>query len=127
MILRLVVAVLTMLGAVPLRICTCGATEVHHPTPPDLLESESSPTPPGANPDDGPHGHDHECAAVKPHPAMSLAVPITLADTPPDITLIVPTVDALSLTATPEPETVEPRSPDPPGTPLYLTFCNLRN
>jgi hypothetical protein len=123
MLVRLLLAVLTLVGAVPLRICTCGAAHLHQATPTPSGEPQA----PGVHTDDGPVGHHHDCPALKPKPAMSLAVPASFADHTTDSTPAV-AGGAFAQEFTPGVcEFVEPRSPDPPNRPLFVHVCNLRN
>jgi hypothetical protein len=129
MIVRLVVAMMTVLGAVPLRICTCGYAHIDHHTPalPCSVERDSGPVTANVVSDDSSHGHHHDCAALKPKPAMSLAVPVAIADLPDLAPMAVFVPLLVETTLAPTPTSAEARSPDPPNRPLYLTLCSLRN
>ena len=127
MVLRAVLAVLTLLGAVPFRVCTCGASHVHHKAaaPP---AHHSHPGCAGHEQTDTAPRHDHDCPAVKPRAAMPQAVTATVAE-PPTVTPLIIALDEvaplLPMIATAD---AEPRSPDPPpDRPLYLTLRTLRN
>jgi hypothetical protein len=127
MLVRWLVVVLALIGAVPVRICTCGAahlfpsapaphdTDCPPPGPEPALESNSNPA----------EHHDADCHFVKPRPIMSLGLQCLPAD--------VPSIDALVLSLA-EPPRLEPlpgytvRDLDPPpDQPLYLTYRVLRN
>jgi hypothetical protein len=73
MIVRLLVVVLTLIGAVPIRICTCGAAHHHDSQPlPEL--------PAGVGADPAHEHHDADCHAVKPRPLMSIGLTCTMMD-----------------------------------------------
>jgi hypothetical protein len=126
MFVRSLLAVLTLLGAVPLRICTCGAAHVHH-APPPILPSEPPPLTPAVSPDDDQPAHAHDCGVHKPRPAMSLAVPVSFADTPADVAVAALTPELPPVVVGIFTADTEPRSPDPPTKPLFLALCTLRN
>jgi hypothetical protein len=128
MVVRAVLAVLTLLGAVPFRVCTCGAAHVHQKAPTPPAEHPSHPGCGGHRPNDPVPDHDDDCPAVKPRAAMPLAVTATVAELPADSLLVI-AVDELPVgEALPKLRSAEPRSPDPPpGQPLYLTLRNFRN
>jgi hypothetical protein len=128
MVVRWLIVVLTLIGAIPVRICTCGAAHHHHPSVPPPRDAD--PEPPGpipviaSNPSPAEH-HDADCHAVKPRPLMSVGLQCIPADVPP--------VDALAA-AFFDPPHLEPASghalrdyDPPPDRPLFLTFRVLRN
>lgn len=124
MLVRLLLTVLTLVGAVPLRICTCGAAHLdHHVTPTQPTE----PQPPGVHTDDNPVGHHHDCPALKPTRSMSVAVAPVMADGTADDTSSVALTGFVIQLPMPPRSHVEPRSPDPPNRPLFVYVCNLRN
>src|SRR5438045_2306242 len=113
MVVRSLLTVLTLLGVVPLRICTCGAAHIHYHAPAPAPSSDPPPSTPAIGEDSGPVHHHHDCGIHKPRPAMSQGVSFVLAE--------VPTDDAAAIlggmpepVAAPAPAAVEPRSPDPP-------------
>jgi hypothetical protein len=129
MVMRAVLAVLTLLGAVPFRVCTCGAAHVHHKAPVAPAEHPTHSGCSGHQTNDSLPDHDHDCPAVKPSAAMSVALTATVAELPPDCPLVFASdVGNSVLTLAATPAHAEPRSPDPPpDQPLYLTLRTLRN
>src|SRR5262245_4641457 len=83
MLVRSFLAVLTLVGVVRLRICTCGAAHVHFRASASVPVEPPPPTP-TASDDSGPVHHHHDCGVHKPRPAMSQAVPFSVADAPID-------------------------------------------
>ncbi len=87
MVVRLLVVVLTLVGAIPVRICTCGAATTTHslPSPPacrtaprlqtglSIIARTSSPA----------EHHDADCHVVKPRPLMSHGLQFDVVDVPP--------------------------------------------
>ena len=128
MVVRALLAVLTLLGAVPFRVCTCGAAHVHQKAPAPQPDHASHTGCGGHQAADDPPVHDHDCPAVKPRAAMPLAVAATVAELPTDCPIVIVGDESpASQTLTPL-VSAEPRSPDPPpGQPLYLTLRTLRN
>lgn len=127
MVVRAVLAVLTLLGAVPFRVCTCGAAHVHHKAPVLPAERHSHDGCAEHQTIDRPAEHDQNCPAVKPRAAMPHAVTATVADVPPHSPLVVPLDEPVNA-ALAELSSAEPRSPDPPpDQPLYLTLRTFRN
>ena len=61
MSVRVLVVVLTVIGAVPIRICTCGAAHPCDNVPEPVREA-----PAGVTADPAQHEHDADCHAVKP-------------------------------------------------------------
>ena len=129
MVLRALIAVLTLVGAVPFRVCTCGAAHTHHHASPP--PAHDAPDPCGHSacaPQEEPPQHDHDCPAVKPRCAMAVAVPATPADTQFGEAPIAPLPQLSVLAPRPTSPGAKPRSPDPPpDRPLYLTLLTLRN
>jgi hypothetical protein len=126
MLVRWLVVVLALIGAIPVRVCTCGAAHHHASSP---LPSNDPDSTPGSSPEcsaePAREHHDLECHAVKPRPLMSLGLQ---ADTPAD-----PPTDAIAADVV-EPPVRKPLcgypfrdSDPPPNRPLYLTFGVLRN
>jgi hypothetical protein len=128
MVLRAVLAVLTLLGAVPFRVCTCGASHVHHKAPVLPPDHDSHPGCVGHPPTQSPPEHDRDCPAVKPRATMPLAVTASVAELPSDSPLVV-AIDESEVAGAFSPVAIaEPRSPDPPpDKPLYITLRTLRN
>jgi hypothetical protein len=127
MVLRALLAVTTLLGAVPFRVCTCGAAHVHHALPATPCEDAGGCCDPTAV-SESTAEHDHDCLAVKPRAAMSVAVSASVADVPAASLHLFALPADLSLQGDFPRVAVEPRSPDPPpDRPLYLTLKILRN
>ena len=128
MVLRALIAVLTLVGAVPFRVCTCGAAHIHHQAPPPAPEAPDSCGHSACAPQKEPQQHDHDCPAVKPRCAMAVAVPATPADTQVADAPIAFLPELSVLAPRPPSPGAKPRSPDPPpDRPLYLTLLTLRN
>jgi hypothetical protein len=125
MSIRLVVAMLMLVGPLPARVCTCAAAEVH-----DLGESDS---PTADLPDEDGHcGHSHgkhrpDCPAVNPQvaapDAVSPSASVTASDLVPDAPSPIPSLVWTVVTP------VVPAAPGPTARrlPLYITFRSLRN
>jgi hypothetical protein len=128
-VLRAVIAVMTLVGAVPFRVCTCGAAHIHHHAPPVPLPESPEPLAPALGvPNDSHPVHDHDCLAVKPRCAMSVAVPATPADEDVPAAFVAHLLEVAVLQPTADAPAPKPRSPDPPpDRPLFLTFLTLRN
>jgi hypothetical protein len=131
MVVRLLVVVLTVVGAIPVRICTCGAAHHHHhtPAPKPLCGHDHAPLPgssPVVVPDPEPaEHHDADCHAVKPRPLMSVGLQLDFTDVPP--------ADAMAVALPERPEVVPTPGyairdfHPPPNRPLFLSLCVLRN
>lgn len=134
--IRVLVAVLTLLGSMPLRVCTCGAAHSHSPEPaphetghthhPDGDIDHAAPG--GHHPNrtaPAGHSHDPDCHAVNPRPIIrdALADPHPVDPTHADGGL--QTAALVPTPATPHREGVAPRAV-PPGVPLYLSLLVLR-
>jgi hypothetical protein len=129
MTVRALVAVLILVGQVPLRVCTCGAVHLHVAKP--AAPSSSN------NPDDRPtasdplpgHHHDHDCQAVNPKASFKCAVPT--ADEPDPIGGFF----SVAWIAHHDRVPVHPdltsgtpfRPPDTPSVPLFIAYLTLRN
>jgi len=87
---RLLVVVLTLIGAVPIRICTCGAAHACERSP-----EPAGQLPPGVSSEPAQPEHESECQAVKPRPLMSIGLAYPAADIPPADGLAVAIVDAI--------------------------------
>lgn len=128
MLVRLLVVVLTLIGAVPVRICTCGAAHQHHSPAPapkdDCGHDHHNSNEPSIAPDPLVH-HDADCHAVKPRPIMSLGLQFNVTDIPPTDVLAVELVGSPMLVPIVGHE-VRDFHP-PPNRPLFLTFLVLRN
>jgi hypothetical protein len=125
MVVRALVALMTLVGAMPFRVCTCGAAHHHHAPTPD---APLPPQFPVVSPDDpDPHHHHHpDCPAVKPRCAMSVGVTAGLVE--------VPDADHTRTAVGEPPQPAaserhdEPTSRPPPrGRPLYLMLQVFRN
>ena len=129
MVVRWLLVVLTLLGAVPVRICTCGAAHHHHhhaPLPRDTSNQPAPGTLPAidANPAPAEH-HDADCHAIKPRPLMSLGVQFDVTDVPPADALAVALIEQPELEPLPG-HAVREFHP-PPDRPLFLSLRVLRN
>ena len=130
MVVRLLVVVLTLLGAIPVRICTCGAAHDHPAAP--VLPSKS---PCGHDHDDRgapaysdstpSEHHDADCHAVKPRPLMTLGLQFDVTDIPPTDAL------AVALVETPRFDPMRGHIVrdfhPPPNRPIFLSHSVLRN
>jgi hypothetical protein len=129
MVVRGLLVVLTLLGAIPVRICTCGAAHHHHHRAPQPRESSHLPpigTLPAidANPAPVEH-HDADCHAIKPRPLMTLGLQFDVTDVPSADSLAVALIEPIA----PEPSpghSIRDFHP-PPDRPLFLSLCILRN
>lgn len=119
MIVRVLIVLMTVVGALPFRVCTCGAVHHHHTTNPQPTQAPASPEA------DTPH-HDPDCHAIKPRCAMTVGVSVPVLDWPTTDSFGFSAVEtALPLTASVHAEI--PSHPPPRGSPLYLTLNVLRN
>lgn len=127
MVVRWLVVVLTLFGAIPVRICTCGAAHIFPSSPPPRDTDRPPPGPvPAFDSNTAPtEQHDADCHYVKPRPIMPPGIQCLAAD--------VPAIEAPVL-ALVEPPQLEPlpghavRDFDPPpDRPLFLTFSVFRN
>src|SRR5262245_27227409 len=118
MIVRLLVVVLTLIGAIPIRICTCGAA--HHADSSPLRE-----TPPGVSADPGHAHHDADCHAVKPRPLMSIGLSSSATDVPAADGIFVPLVEVPAVE--PAPGHALCHAHPPPVHPSFLSYTVLRN
>lgn len=134
MIVRALVAVMTLVGAVPFRVCTCGAAHHYHhadapppapqPQPEGVAHQQSAALSPNERP---PHyHHDPDCHAVKPRPAMSLAVPAALVEMPDADFTGTATVEPPQPLIAPGHAATAARPP-PRARPLFLTLQVFRN
>lgn len=137
MLLRLLVAVLMLVGPLPLRVCTCAASTPAAPaTTPTTVKkcrcADCHPVTDTATRDTGPTHceaaspsapHDHDCPAVNPRPVVrDLGTP-PVPGTPIDAASVAP--EPLTLTVALVPVGFE--RAHAPRTPLYITFLVLRN
>jgi hypothetical protein len=128
MLVRLLVVVLTIAGAVPVRLCTCGAAHHHHAQPPPPCDSHHHHHDgdfPALACDPAHEHHDADCHAVKPRPLMSLGLQFDLTNVPP--------ADSHSVALELPPE-IGPTSGHalrdfhpPPDRPLFLVYSVLLN
>ena len=118
MIVRLLVVVLTVIGAVPIRVCTCGAAHHHDSQPvPEL--------PAGVGADPAHEHHDDDCHAVKPRPLMSIGLSCPMMDSPDADCLAAALPELLQLIAVPG-HALRNAHP-PPGRCDFLGYTVLRN
>jgi hypothetical protein len=128
MVARLLIVVLTVVGAIPVRVCTCGAAHHHHPPSrpaPDTQNLPPTPATPIVTADPEPQ-HDPDCHAIKPRSAMALGVTPSVFE-PSDFDVLVAAVmpdgveilQQLALLCT-------SCRPPPRGAPLYLCLQVLR-
>lgn len=120
MIVRLLVVVLTLIGAVPIRICTCGAA--HHHNSPSQSPGE---LPAGVGDDPAREHHDADCHAVKPRPLMSIGLICPAMDQPVEdcLAAVLPQAQRLELAPGQAICDVHP----PPGCCEFLSYTVLRN
>jgi hypothetical protein len=145
MLIRLLVAVLTLAGPTPFRVCTCAAahaaltSESHaalhgfshgetghesHSSPDGTAESHSHPDSCGQS--HQPTQHEPECPAANPRPLVREAVPPVTPDAPSGSAQVA-AAEAPPLTG-PHPASSLAHRPDrASNVPLYLTFLTLRN
>ena len=85
MVVRLLMAVLTLFGVIPVRVCTCDHDHHHHhhfhffssqlPPPPRVTTAaQVNPAIETQAPDDS----QHDCCDCKPRPSMPVATPVPL-------------------------------------------------
>lgn len=147
MVIRLLVAVLTLVGPMPFRVCTCAASapaqspaDKHSPAPPAKVKkcrcadcgpasgtaapAHSDPIKCEAEPPSTPH--DSDCPAVNPRVFVRDAGTPPTTDVPVDhgTACAVITIESLPFTRVP---TAAPDRPHAPRIPLYLAFLSLRN
>jgi len=122
MVVRVLLAVLVLVGQVPLRFCTCGADHI-----------QASELAPDARPVDGfsvsVPGHDHDCQAHNPKPSFKVSLPVPgncIADetSPTDSVAL---IDAWLPVGSATSGSTPYRPPDPSPVPLHITFLVLRN
>ena len=118
MIVRLLVVVLTLIGAVPIRICTCGAAHHHDTAPQPHRELPVGVVPTSDH-------HDADCHAVKPRPLMSIGLSFIVVDAPGADCLIASLPDAARL-APALSHLIRDVHP-PPGRCEFLSYTVLRN
>jgi hypothetical protein len=129
MVVRLLVVALTLIGAVPIRICTCGAASGSKPDAPSApspcSHRHGQPDEPSVGVDSGHTHHDADCHAVKPRPLMSIGLSSDVIDGPPADGLVAPLFEAPALhpSAGHAIRAVHP----PPVHPSFLRYTVLRN
>ena len=144
--LRLLVAVLTLVGPMPFRVCTCAASvpvqtpDAPAPTDPakvkkcrcltcgpvaDTTIRDTGPVHCEAAPPSAPH--DRDCPAVNPAPVVRDSVPTPAPDTPTDDSSVRATIPAELPTLAGASAASRSERPHAPRTPLYITFLALRN
>ncbi len=149
MLIRLLVVLLTLVGPMPFRVCTCAASvpaqtpaDAHTPTIPAAVKTcrcgHNGP-PKGTAPAgdarahaadcDGSHGNPHErdCPAANPRPVVRDAGPLTVVETPTDDGASHPMVWVEFLPLARSQVACRPASPRSLKLPLYITFLALRN
>ncbi len=138
MLIRLLVAVLTLVGPLPLPVCTCAAAHEDHvsnsPGEPGHSSHESSPTDENTAartltehaPCDGSNStrHDRDCPVACPKPFVRAAIPHAPSTFSGDFTLPLTLIDGPPATTALQglPLTVRVSK-----IPLYLTLLSLRN
>lgn len=122
MVVRLFVVVLTLVGAVPIRVCTCGAAHEHASSSPRDVPHD---LPHGVVPDPAHEHHDADCHAVNPRPLMSAGLQVVVTDAPAPDALAVPFAHAAPEVATTDHAVRE--SHPPPNRPPHLVYTVLRN
>lgn len=155
MLLRLLLAVLTVTGSIPVRLCTCAAavsTSLSANSPaaePPAAESkgcacrhrthqsESVPTearenaPSGDSRKSAEHptkpSHDKDCPAVSPRPTVSATAPSPATDAPSDADAVLHFVgDERSLTGPRHAARLAPTHHSRGTLPLYLSLLSIR-
>lgn len=130
MVIRLLVVGLTLIGAVPVQICTCGAHDhavpQTAPVPDDDTDTSNATTLPliAEVPEPARH-HDHDCHFIKPRPMMPHGIVADTAKLPP-AEFLASVVPVMAVPAVPSAESVCELRP-PPNQPLFLTLLRLRN
>jgi hypothetical protein len=155
MLLRLVLAMLTVTGPIPVRVCTCAAAvsiRLSANTPaaePPAAESkgcackhrtqEAEGAPAGAS-ENAPRGdsrknaeypakpsHDKDCPAVSPRPTVSATAPSPATDAPSDADAVLHFVgDEPSLSGPRHTALQTPAHHSRTTLPLYLSFLSIR-
>ena len=126
MAIRLLLAMLMLVGPLPGRICTCAAAEAH-----ELGESDS----PSADlPDEDGHcghshgsGHGSDCPAMNPHFAAPDALGTSASITPSDLAPATPCPIPTPIWTERTPPVPIAPSLNARTLPLYITFLALRN
>jgi hypothetical protein len=105
MVVRLLMAVLTAFGVIPVRVCTCDHDHHHHHfyffssqlTPPSrtLTAARVNPAIETPEPDDS----QHDCCDCKPRPSMPVAIPVPVQSNASDelIAIALPVSTLLTL------------------------------
>ena len=148
MLIRLLVAVLTLVGPMPFRVCTCAASAPAQqpagapaPAAPAKVKkcrcADCGPAADTAAP--GGTGsakceaalpsapHDRDCPAVNPRPVVRDAGPTPVPDIPTDDGAVRTVIPSEPLTLAGAPAASGSERPHAPKTPLYNTFLTLRN
>jgi hypothetical protein len=136
MLIRVLVVLLTLVGSMPLRVCTCGADHTAARTDSDAPAPQTCPCKSAPAPDAhahaprGPesHHHDHDCPAAHPRPLVRnvTAPTVTVPDAPGDCGPAFAFVAAVESAPVARDSSVERIEP-PPKVPLYLAYLSLRN
>jgi hypothetical protein len=129
MVIRWLIVVLTLIGAIPMRICTCGAAH-HHPS---NFQAQAVNTPNhasvkfaiDADPEQDEH-HDHDCHVLKPRPIMSVGVQLHFTDVPSDDLMGIAFYSPIASSISTIQSAIRISHP-PPNRPLYITLRVIRN
>ncbi|MCX8138256.1 MAG: hypothetical protein N3E46_01060 [Gemmataceae bacterium] len=139
--LRWLALAITIAGAIPVRICTCGASLHLHGLSPSDGQQNTPPLPAPATPDESILidylqplvEHDPDCHLVRPRPLMAAGILPAPADLPHETSPGMPLVEMISWDGLATPTSVSlVLDPHPPPlrfslTPLHLALCQLRN
>jgi hypothetical protein len=126
MVVRWLVVVLTLFGAIPVRICTCGAAHIFPSAPPrDTDRPPPGPVPAFDSNSTPAEQHDADCHYIKPRPIMPPGVQCLPVDVPAIDAPILEFVHAPQLD--PLPGHAVPDLDPPPNRPHFLSFTVLRN
>lgn len=147
MLIRLLVAVLMLVGPLPFRVCTCAASApaqtptdipssvpaqvkkcrcvdcgpaVNTTTPRDAGPSKCEAAPPSPT-------HERDCPAVNPNPVVRDASVPTVPDVPTDDGLVWVTVPTEHLAIAGAPTCSKSERHHAPKLPLFITLLTLRN
>jgi hypothetical protein len=147
MLVRLLVAVLTLVGPMSFRACTCAAAHAHasegtsapdahpdgktcrctHHTSADDTRSTDRAATAESDGEGHPAQHERDCPAANPAPVVREAVPQTAADAPADSDAAHAAAWAESPPGVGCPVAPAFERPRAPKNPLYLTLLTLRN
>ncbi len=139
--LRWLALAITVAGAIPVRICTCGASLHLHGLSPFDGRQNIPPLPAPITPDESILAdhlqplveHDPDCHLVRPRPLMAPGILPTPADLPDEANLGIPLVEMITWHELSIPNSVpllldsHPPPLDLASIPLHLALCQLRN